>query len=189
MLNSKKDSIGSIFLNTVVDSIFELSTTAGNAADNYTYISTSAGTCSPYATISDPIYTIQYPKNYFWQVIEDFTCPAMSVPSYPVSNFSLDESGTTIVDIAVSGFSDNEITIKRDGLKLIVEGKREEKEKEKRKYFYKNIAERNFKLEYQGSDKWDFDKLEARMKKGILTIEVPLKEEHKPIRQEFTIKK
>lgn len=180
MLNSKKDSLNSIFLNNVVDSIFDaFTTTAGTIYS----ISNSSYTVDPPNT-----YYYDYPKSYFWKFIEDYPCPTISAPSFPVSDFSLDENGSTLIEIAVSGFSEKEISIKRNDLKLIVEGNRKDKEDEvKRKYFYRNIAKRDFKLSFQGSDKWDFDKLEARMGEGILSIEIPLKEEYKPIKQEFKI--
>lgn len=173
---SNSISLSSIF-NDVVDAVYTSATTTTTSADVVGSIL--------YYDYTAPI------KNNLWQLVEDFTYPIITTPPYPVSNYSVDENLTSIISIAVSGFSDEEITIKREDMKLIVEGKKsKEREKEdKRKYFYKNIAERDFRLSYDGSDKWDFDKLEAKMSKGILNIEIPLKEEHKPVKQEFKIRK
>jgi len=172
--SSNSISLNSVF-NDVVDSIYTLTTTdyKVNTANKYLY--------SDYPTIRD---------NY-WHLIESFTYPSIITPTYPVSDYYVDENLTSTISIAVTGFSDDEISVRREDLKLIVEGKKSEKkdEKEKRKYFYKNIAERDFKVEYQGSDKWDFEKLEAKMSKGILTVIIPVKEECKPVKQSYTIKK
>ena len=170
---SNSISLAGVF-NDVVGSVYTITTTNGiNGIDSYSYLE--------YPTI----------RSDYWRLVEEFTYPVIYTPSFPVSNYSVDENLTSIISIAVSGFSDDEISIRREDLKLVVEGKKslQRGQEDKRKYFYRNIAERDFKLEYQGSDKWDFDKLEARMSKGILNIEIPMKDEFKPIKQSFQIKK
>jgi len=166
-------SLSSIF-NDVVDSIYTItspSSTSGTSVCDFTY------------------YSFPKVKDNFWQLVEEFTYPTIYTPTYPVSNYYVDEDMNSIIEIAVSGFSEEEISVKRDDLKLIVEGKQNKDKECKRKYFYRNIAERDFSVSYQGSTKWDFDKLEAKISRGILSIFIPMKEECKPIKQEFKINK
>ena len=92
-----------------------------------------------------------------------------------------------MIEIAVSGFESDEITVKREDLKIIVEGKKKEKEIDDRKYIYKHIAERDFVLEYTGSDKWDYDKLSPKISKGILSIFIPIKDDCKPVNRTYKI--
>jgi HSP20 family molecular chaperone IbpA len=171
---SNSVNLSSLF-NDVVSSIYTITSTKDASRTNsYGY---------------DYVY---YPlKDNFWSVVEEFSYPIVSTPPYPVANYSIDENLNSIISIAVTGFSDEEISIRREDLKLIVEGKKSKDKgvEDKKKYFYRNIAERDFKIEYQGSDSWDFDKLEAKMSKGILNIVIPVREDCKPIKQSYTIKK
>ena len=109
-----------------------------------------------------------------------------SIPKYPVSNYSIDEKGNSIIEIAITGFSEDEISIQKIESKIIVKGKKDKIESTK-KYLYKNIACRTFELEFEGADSWDYSKIDASIDKGILTIIIPVKEECKP--QEIQIKK
>jgi HSP20 family protein len=159
--------------------------------DTINAITTTANTSSKVPSNSYGYDYIYYPlKDNFWRVVEEFTVPTISIPPYPVSNYAVDENLASIIQMAVTGFSEDEISIRREDLKLIVEGKKsEEREEDKKKYFYRNIAERNFKVSYQGSEKWNFDKLEAKIKNGILTITIPMREECKPVKQTYEINK
>jgi HSP20 family protein len=113
----------------------------------------------------------------------------IETPTYPVSNYSIMKDGTSVIEIAVSGFYSDEITVKREGLKIIVEGKKVSKDEVERKYIYKHIGERDFTLEYTGSEKWDYDKLSVKLNNGILKIEIPIKEECKPVNRVYEIGK
>ena len=114
----------------------------------------------------------------------------IDTPSYPKSNYSITDDGTSIIEVAVSGFNEDEITVRREDLKIIVEGKKINKEeKVKKGYVYKNIAERDFDLYFQGTPKWDYDKLKVSLKNGILKIIIPIKNECKSIYKTFEINK
>ena len=142
-------------------------------------------------TYLDFIPPISYPQYIWIDVIQKTQCDDLkdSVPKYPVSNYSIDKDGTSIIEVACSGFEEDEIAIEREDLKLLVKGKRKNKEvEEDKKYLYKNIACRDFEIYYDVSEKWDFSKLEAQLKNGVLTILIPIKEECKPIRQSFKLK-
>ena len=126
--------------------------------------------------------------------LRDFTpsCSKKDIPSYPVSNFFVTNEGTSVIEVAVTGFLKEEVTVERKDLLLIVKGTREtppeDKKEEPSKYFYRNLACRDFSLDFKGHESWDFDKLEVFMDRGILTIKIPLKEEFKPVKQKYEIK-
>lgn len=126
-----------------------------------------------------------YDFNYWWNT--PTITYKIETPSYPVSNYSVTKEGTSIIEIAVSGFNADEITVKREDLKIIVEGKKADSKKDDRKYIYKNIGERDFTLEYIGSEKWDYDKLSVKLNAGILEIRIPIKEECKPVNKVYKI--
>jgi HSP20 family molecular chaperone IbpA len=168
---SKSSLTSSIFLNNVVDSLFQ------------GYSSTPAKT---YYTDS-----FKYTTDYLWDTIQTCTFPEIVTPTYPVSDFYMDEDGTAIIKIACTGFGEEDIKIQREDLTLIITAKKQEEEEEekRKKCFSRKIGQRDFTLKYQCSDKMDFDKLEAKLSKGILSVYIPLKEECKPIVQEFKLKK
>ena len=135
--------------------------------------------------------SVFYPQYIWIDIIEKTKCDDLkeSIPKYPVSNFSIDKDGTSTIEIACSGFDLDELEVTREDLKIIVKGKRKDKEeKEDSKYLYKNIACRDFEISYDGSERWNFDDLDISLKKGILTIKIPLLEEYKPVRQSYKIK-
>lgn len=126
--------------------------------------------------------------SYLWYPTTTITYK-IDTPSYPVSNFGVTEDGTSIIEVAVSGFDKEDIIVRREDLKIIVTGKKkEEKNEQKVKYIYKKIAERDFEISFVGSEKWNFDKLTAKINNGILRIEVPIRDECKPINTTYEIK-
>lgn len=136
-------------------------------------------------------YSPSYPNwdfSWIWSTPNYSFDYSLSLPSYPVSNVGIDSEGTTIIELAVSGFDSKEIEVKREDLKIIVEGKREKKEEEKKvKYFEQHIAKRDFSVSFLGSEKWDFDNLSVSLKNGILRIEIPILESCKPINKTYKI--
>jgi HSP20 family molecular chaperone IbpA len=176
-----------VFLNNIYDGVFDrcskmsLSSTELFVGDS---------------SIKYPLNTnnYYYPSTWFsnniWIVLRDYESSELNAPNYPVSNYSIDETGTSLIEIAVTGFDENEIELKREDLKLIIKAECGDKAEDiKRKYFHQKIAKRDFEISYTGSDKWDYDKLTAKLKKGILRIEIPMKDEFKPIKQNFKINK
>lgn len=47
-------------------------------------------------------------------------------------------------------------------------------------YIIRSIAQRSFDLGYKVSGKYDLEKLEAKLSKGLLTINIPFKESQQP---------
>ena len=144
--------------------------------------------------VIDDIFSQFTPKgssNYPMSIPKDFFGSYnYSPPKYPVSNYFIDDENTSVIEIAVTGFSENEITIEREGKYLIVEGKKQKEEnQEEVHYFYHNIAKRDFQLSYKLGDAHDTSNITSTLDKGILTITVPLKEESKPVKEKITIQK
>lgn len=171
-----KHNSNSICLNQVFEDVVNFATNALTTSDNTTY------------TIGYSDFTY-YPRK-LWEYTDDiwnrfdtytFKCTSDFIPSYPVSNYSIKKDGTSIIEVAITGFEEDEISIEKVESKIIVKGKKKEKQKEDRKYLYKNIACRDFELEFQCSDSWDYSKIEAEIDKGILSIKVPVKEDCRPM--------
>jgi HSP20 family molecular chaperone IbpA len=175
-----------------------------NSIGNCTITTTSGASTTVGSTVgyynNIPFYGYNTILPFIYQPIiwvdalKDFTpsCSKKDIPSYPVSNYFITNDGDHVVEIAVSGFSKEEITVERKDLSIFVKGMREappEDKKEKpSKYFYRNLACRDFELEFKFYESCDFDKLEVSMDKGILTIKIPLKEEFQPVRKKYEIK-
>jgi len=132
---------------------------------------------------------IKYGPIIWVDVLRDFTPSCSKDSSHPVTNFSCDKDGNVLIELATTSFEADELVVSREDLKIIVEGKRKNKEtSEDRKYFYRNIAARDFRKEFTGSEKWCFDKLSVSYKDGLLSISIPLKDEFQPVRQKYEIK-
>jgi len=111
-----------------------------------------------------------------------------TIPSYPVTSTSFDENGTLYIEVTTTGFRKDEISIIRDDNYLIVESKKADtKDEIKKTSIYNKIGKRNFKIAFECNDKADWDNYSATMEYGILTIEIPIKKEFKPVKQELKI--
>jgi molecular chaperone IbpA len=103
-----------------------------------------------------------------------------SPPSYPRFNKYIKDDITTVLEIAVAGFSKNQIVIEEiDGM-LIVSAS---KEKSNRRYTHKGISEKPFEIKF----KLDGYKVETmKLENGILEI-ICMKEKIHPKSKKFTL--
>jgi HSP20 family protein len=169
----------------IVDTASKMFDSISVNSNNSSYVTTD-GTF----WIGDPIDFTPYRRwnDWIWNYPSYTFNYKINTPSYPVSNFGIDKDGNSIIEIAVSGFDKDEISVRREDLKIIVEGKKKDKKEEKDiKYVYKHIAEREFLLEFDGSSKWDYEKLDVKIKNGILKIVIPVLEQHKPSYKQYQI--
>ena len=99
-------------------------------------------------------------------------------PSYPPYDIVELEEGVNLLNVAVAGFSKEELKISVQDAVITIEGKR--KEKQKGDVVYQGIATRDFKLALAVADYWKVT--EATVKDGMLTVtfEKELPEEKKP---------
>jgi len=112
---------------------------------------------------------------------------------YPKTSFGIDKNGSTIVRVAITGFSKEDISLERDDMKLIIKATKN-KDKAERfkdvKWLDSEIATREFEFEVIGNEKWNWDKdaISVDIENGILTVIIPLKEEAKPKKEVYQIK-
>lgn len=125
-------------------------------------------------------------RNFF--ETESFFKPVVdSRPKYPVDIYETDEG--LQFDIAVVGLDENDINIEIiDGDTLSISYNKNEFEDSEyeQRYIHQGIAKRSFKLGWKISHKFDLNKIEATVEKGLLNIFIPCAEETKP--KSITIK-
>ena len=104
-----------------------------------------------------------------------------AVSKYPLTDvYTVD--GVAFLEIAVAGFTKDEIKVELNGDSLRIIGqKKDEINDIKRTYIKKDIAKRNFDVSY--SLMFDVDKIEAEVIDGILKVNVIPVEKTKEIKQ------
>ena len=100
---------------------------------------------------------------------------------YPVSDIYRSETGDTIIDFALAGFSKDDISIEvkseKSSITVRAKSKIEESESSNRR-----IARRSFEKTYVNYDNnLDLAAISAEFENGLLRITVPAKIETKPI--------
>jgi HSP20 family molecular chaperone IbpA len=96
--------------------------------------------------------------------------------NYPVDIYET-ENGLCF-ELAAVGLEKLDIDIQVDGdtLRVSHEGKQDQE----RNYITRGIARRSFDLAWKVASKFDLSQLEARLSKGLLTIDVPYAESKAP---------
>lgn len=174
-----KKSNNQIYLNQIFDSVTKfLGDVVTTSAATYTVGDTLA---SRWMWADDSNLWIDF-------MDRDFSVPCQ-IPTYPVSNYSVLKDGSSLIEIAVTGFAEEELSIEKIGSKIIVHGRSKKQKDSQQKYMYKHIACRDFDLEFQGADSWDYSQIEAEIDKGILSIKIPLTAESKPLEIQINKKK
>jgi HSP20 family protein len=94
------------------------------------------------------------------------------------------------IEIAAVGLDKEEINIIVDSETLRVAYRKptseEEEEQNEYRYFQRSIKKASFDIAWKISSKFDLAKLEAKLDKGLLTLDVPFAKENKP--KKVTIK-
>ena len=131
---------------------------------------------------NDSLFTTSIPQPTFQEKFR------FQIPSYPVSNFYIEKDGTTVYEIAVTGFDKDEITIETEGKLILITGEKKDKESSsERRYIYKKFSQKDFYLDAPLYDCQNIEKISTSLKNGLLTIRIPLKEENKPIKKLISI--
>ena len=96
--------------------------------------------------------------------------------NYPVDIYET-ENGLCF-ELAAVGVEKLDIDIQVDGdtLRVSYEGKQDQE----RNYITRGIARRSFDLAWKVASKFDLSQLEARLSKGLLTIDIPYAESKAP---------
>lgn len=126
----------------------------------------------------DTLGQFSFTPTLFSSIFDDIVFPDFQTHvSYPVSNCYIEEDGSCIIEIAVTGFSKEEIDISLKDNVITIEGKKDKDEKDKkRKYLFRKLSERSFRVSYELSDKLDTEKINTSLENGLLIIEIPMKE-------------
>jgi molecular chaperone IbpA len=99
-------------------------------------------------------------------------------PSYPPYDIVQMDEDTTLLNVAVAGFTKKEVAVTVKDSAITIEGK--QKEKQRGEVVYQGIATRDFKLSLAIAEYWEVTN--ALMENGMLTIQFNkiLPEELKP---------
>jgi molecular chaperone IbpA len=104
-----------------------------------------------------------------------------SIGKYPATDIYT-ENGITHIEVAVTGFTDDDIEILLEDDTLMIKGSKEEKEEHSdRNYHTKNIAKRSFIRKFTVAD--NIEDIKADMKDGILHLELKQKEKEETKKQ------
>jgi len=90
--------------------------------------------------------------------------------SYPPYNIIKHDEDTYQIEIAVTGFEKDDITVEIDQNNLIVKGSRKEVELKNPTYLHKGLAARDFTRQWTLGE--HIETGEVKMKNGVLTIEL-----------------
>lgn len=124
-------------------------------------------------------------KNFFETESRFNTIVERKIP-YPVD---ISETEDAInIDIAAIGLNEDDILIDVEDDILRVSYKKPS-ETDDSKYVQKSISRKSFDLGWKVSNKYDLEKITAKLDKGLLGIKIPIKPEEKPKKFEIKINK
>ena len=119
-------------------------------------------------------------KNFF-DVNSNFNTIQQKI-NYPVDIYETDNG--LRFELAVVGLDKEDIDIQIDGDTLRIS--HDKKTEQEQSYIQRGIARRSFDLAWKISSKLDLNKLEAKLDKGLLIIDIPYASEKAP--KKVTIK-
>jgi len=113
-------------------------------------------------------------KNFF-DVNSNFNTIQQKI-NYPVDIYETDNG--LCFELAVVGLDkeDLEILVEGDTLRVTHDGKQDQE----RNYIARGIARRSFDLAWKVASKFDLSKLNAKLEKGLLIIDIPYSESKAP---------
>lgn len=167
----------------------------GNIGENYTSVNTF--------TIQNPGYQATFPTyDEFWKFNEEFDIlwksffdpnagykPIKEKISSVPCDIQETDNGLRI-EVAAVGLEKDELDIIVDSETLRIAyrktDKEEEAEKNEYRYLLRSIKKASFDIAWKISSKYDLAKLEAKLDKGLLIMDIPFAKENKP--KKVTIK-
>lgn len=90
--------------------------------------------------------------------------------NYPPYNIIKHDEDSYEIEIAVTGFDKDEITVEIDQNQLIVKGQHADTENEDTQYLYRGLATRSFTRTWTLAEHMEVE--EGKIKNGVLTIEL-----------------
>jgi len=139
--------------------------------------------CLPQTDLIDSFFN---DFNTFFNVtFPDITIPDISknIEGYPVANVFTNKDGDVKFEIAVTGFTEKELSVSIENGLLTIKGEKEddkEKEDDGWRFVAGKLKHSTFEKRYRLSNKMDIDKMNAKIKDGVLTILIRSKEDVKP---------
>ena len=154
-----------------------------------------------YPQISSPFAftSLTVPGEFFFDDFEKFfsimfidTPPAAvrnSFDGYPVSNVLVNKQGDWRVEVAATGFVDNEIDIEIDNNVLVIVGKKETQEdvtngplgtKDGYKAIHNKLKIKDFERRFQIPKELDSELAKAKVANGLLIVDIPIKHDALP---------
>ncbi len=122
-------------------------------------------------------YVPAYWDDFFNDTFFNGFTPASCNQTSPAVNV-VEEDNTFRIDVAVPGMSRKDFRIDLENDLLTISSEQQEsKEENNLKYMRKEFSYRTFKRSFQLPESVDQEKIRASNKAGILTIELPKKEE------------
>lgn len=157
-------------VNSILDAIAPNSISTGNTLQTY-YWDSSKGTSG----ISYPSKSIEY----YFSPSYSFPVTKKDYPDYPICNHSVHmETGENILEIAVTGFSKEDLSIKVLDEYLVIKGSAPDSDEQPvYKSIYHGIPKRDFEMKFQIPEKLDSEKITSKIENGVLTVKIPVKEE------------
>lgn len=119
---------------------------------------------------------IRHNEGYDWKNLFDTNSNFNTIQqkiNYPVDIYET-ENGLRF-ELAVVGIDKNEINISVDGDTLRVQHENQLEDSE-RVYLQRGIARRSFDLAWKVASKFDLTKLDAKLERGLLVIDIPTSE-------------
>lgn len=116
-------------------------------------------------------------KDFFNNSIDGFSPLSERKIDYPVDIKRSDDK--IIIDIAAVGIDrdDIQIEVEDDFVLRVSYEKKEQEEDETFSYIQNTIARRSFNFAWKISRNYDLSKINAKMRRGILSLEIPKSEE------------
>ena len=93
-----------------------------------------------------------------------------TVSNYPPYNLVQVNNVESLLEIALAGFTKDEINVYTEYGKLFVEGQKETNQEAGSEYIHQGLAQRNFKREWALSE--DVEVREVQFKDGLLTVKL-----------------
>lgn len=103
----------------------------------------------------------------FESILDDLKKVSKNYPTYPPYNIRKVKEDTYVIEMAVAGFTKNDLEVTLDGNKLVVRGTSHDSSQSEN-YIFKGIADRNFTRTFTLSDKVEIKN--AEMVNGMLKI-------------------
>jgi len=115
-------------------------------------------------------------KNFF-ETDSNFQSHVDNKPNYPCDLFTTDEG--LGIEIAAVGLDKKDIKIETAENQIKISYERTDDEQSV-DYIHRGIARRSFNLGWKISPKFNLNRVDAKMDKGLLTIFIPIADEAKP---------